>query len=557
MSPEITIKSDSLKKCIFFLFVFSLCGILSVHSETTDKDRYNNTIYQWETDLNSVPEKDASNKRRAFLWIPPKCQQLRGLIVSGHNALEEGLLEDSLFRAAMTELNFGELWVTPDFEPSGVFDASKGAQTSFMEAINELAEESGYEELKYVPVVYISHSAQASSPWNFGAWNPEKALALISFHGDSPRSTYLCCNHHNPDWGNRHIDGIPGLICIGSDEWTEFRVEDSFRFMKQYPNSVISLLCNAGRGHGDFSQEDLKYLIRFIQKAVQHRMPVTWDGKNQMVLKRIDRKNGWLADRWHRNSLPAAGTSPFAGYGGNRDSAYWYFDEEMARWTESIYERQRNKKKQYLTMMQNGRILKKEERLAFITDGKSFEINAKAVFTDSTYKRLSEAHTIEPIRLKRYSGPVQIVNDTTFRINFYRPGVLHKRATNIGLFAFAESDYLYGHAVCHFSWKMEKQLKEGKKQSIVFPKVENVPCNAVCVKLKAKSNCNLPVQYYVRSGPAYIDKGTLYISEIPVKAKYPIKITVVAWQYGSMVDPKVQTAQAVEQSLYIINTCQQ
>jgi uncharacterized protein len=35
------------------------------------------------------------------------------------------------------------------------------------------------------------------------------------------------------------------------------------------------------------------------------------------------------------------------------------------------------------------------------------------------------------------------------------------------------------------------------------------------------------------------------------KTKFPVKVTVVAWQYGSVVPPKIQTAQAVERSFYI------
>lgn len=512
-----------------------------------------NRIYQWETDINSIPGDDENNPRRAFLWIPSDCSKLRGLIVCGHNLVEEAILEDPLFRNKMAQLSFGELWITPDMDPAGVFDVHTGAQDIFDEAINELAEISGYEELRYAPVVYLSHSSQASQPWNFGAWNPDRTLAMISFHGDSPRSSYLCCNRFNPDWGNRQIDGIPGIICIGEHEWNEFRIEDSFKFMRQYPGSVISLLCNAGRGHSDFSQEDLRYIVRFIEKAAQYRMPKEWDGKSVMPLMKLQLENGWLADRWRKNTLPTSRTDTYRGYSGNRDSAYWYFDEEMARWTESIYTRERNKKKQYLTVMQEGKILKPNEPLKFTTDGHNMDIHAKLVFTDSTYSHLSDKHTIEPIMIKRMAGPVHIINDTTFRFSHYRTGMFHKRATGVGLFAFAESDLFYGHAVREISWRMPVRLTEGKPQEIKFPKISDVRTGTISVQLKAISSCKLPVQYYVRSGPAYIDSDKLIFTELPPKTRFPVKITVVAWQYGSMVDPKIQTADPVEQSFYLHN----
>lgn len=540
---------------IIFMFLFSQVVLLQAQCNQPAGIGSPNLaacrIYQWETDLNGIPGEDDNNPRRAFLWIPPSCKQLRGLIVSGHNAIEEGILEDALFRQAMAELGFGEIWVTPGLDPSGVFDEKTGAQVLFDEMIHELAEISGYEEIRYAPIVYISHSAQASQPWNFGAWNPQRTLAMISFHGDSPRSTYLCCNHFNPDWKDRNIDGIPGLICIGSAEWNEFRLEDSFKFMRQYPGSVLSLLCNDGRGHGDFSQDDLRYLIAFIRKSAQYRMPGEWDGTSFMSLKKLRREDGWLADRWHKNSKPVAGTNFYDGYSGNKDSAFWYFDEEMARWTESIYTRERDKKKQYLTMMQNGRILQPDEQLKFFTDGKNMDIHAKAVFTDSVYSSLSDNHSIEPVMLKRYSGPVEIINDTTFRLSFYRPGTLHRRVTDIGMFAFSESDMFYGHAVCPVSWRMAPVLTEGDLQKIKFPAIPDIKVATPSIRLKAVSDKKLPVQYYVRSGPAYIEGDELIFTKIPPNSKFPMKVTVVAWQYGSMAEPKIQTAASVEQTFFI------
>jgi hypothetical protein len=505
-------------------------------------------VYQWRVDLDSVPTGNPLAPRRAYLWLPSSCQQVRGLVFSGHNAMEEGILEDRLFRKTLEKLGFGEVWVTPDIDEAGMFDVSRGAQKSFDEAMEKLADISGYNEIRYAPIVYMSHSAQASEPWNFGAFNPERALALISFHGDSPLSTYLCCNHFNPDWGDRNIDGIPSLMAIGSEEWNEFRIIDAFKFMRQYPESLISLLVNSGCGHGDYSQEDLKYLLAFIEKAVQKRMPARWEGDNMMPLKKINRKEGWLADRWHPNSLPTATTNAFSAYGGNRDSAFWYFDEQMARWTESIQYRDRNKKKQYLTMMQNGRILKPDELLTFTTDGRNIEVNARAVFVDSSYSRLSDEHTIEPLFLKRYSGCAEIVNDTTFRLQFYRVGVQHPKIANINLFAFAESDLFYRHAVRGFSWKMPAALKDGKPQKINFPSIKDVREGVPSIMLNATADSKLPVRYYVESGAAYVDGNRLILTKLPPRAKLPHKITVVAWQYGNT---DYRTARAVERVFYI------
>lgn len=536
--------------CVLF-FASTLFCLAQKKTVTDSTELRKNRIYQWEADIESIVAQNKDNPRRGFLWIPPQCQQLKGIILCGHNQLEEGIVEDPLFRQSMTNLNFGIIWITPGIDPSGVYDVRRGAQKAFEEVIQKLADISGYEELLYAPVVCISHSAQASQPWNFGAWNSERTLAMISFHGDSPRSNYLCCNHFNPNWEDRNIDGIPGLICIGEHEWSENRITDSFVFMRQYPGSLISLLCNAGRGHSDFSQDDLKCLIRFIEKSVEYRMPTEWDGQSIMPLKKMKREEGWLADRWRKNTLPTAPTNTWKGYCGDKDSAYWYFDEEMARWTEGIYTRERNKKKQYMALMQNNRILKPDESLLFVADGCNMDVHVRIVFTDSTYTYLSDKHTIEPIMIKRYAGPVSIINDTTFRLDHYRPGVSHNRAMTIGLFAFSESDMHYGHVVRNVLWKIPSSLNEGKIQEIKFPIIKDVESESQFISLKAKSNCNLPIKYYVRSGPAYIENNTLVFTDLPPRSKYPVKITVVAWQYGSAIEPKIKTAIPVERSFYL------
>ncbi len=38
--------------------------------------------------------------------------------------------------------------------------------------MKNLSEISGYTELEFAPVIPIGHSAMATYPWNFAAWNP-------------------------------------------------------------------------------------------------------------------------------------------------------------------------------------------------------------------------------------------------------------------------------------------------------------------------------------------------------------------------------------------------
>jgi len=68
---------------------------------------------------------------------------------------------------------------------------------------------------------------------------------------------------------------------------------------------------------------------------------------------------------------------------------------------------------------------------------------------------------------------------------------------------------------------------EGAAQTIIFPKIADVPASTKEMKLTATSDAGLPVQYYVHFGPAEIDGGTLKLLPIPPRAKYPVKVEIV------------------------------
>ncbi len=90
---------------------------------------------------------------------------------------------------------------------------------------------------------------------------------------------------------------------------------------------------------------------------------------------------------------------------------------------------------------------------------------------------------------------------------------------------------------------------EGRRQCILFPGLDDVGVDVREVTLKAVSDCGLPVCYYVKEGPAEVDGNRLRLTPIPPRSKFPVKVTVVAWQYG--LPGKVQTAEPVERSFYI------
>lgn len=514
------------------------------------------SVWQWSVDVTGFVSSETNSHPRAFLWIPEDCQQVKSVVFGQHNMCEEAIFEHPDFRKTMSELGFAIVWMTPGFEQQ--WDVRNGCQRTFDDMLADLAEVSGYSELKYAPIIPLGHSAMATFPWNFAAWNPERTLAVISFHGDAPRTNLTGYGRENLEWGrNRNIDGIPGLMIEGEYEWWEARVNPALAFRMMYPESCISFLCDAGRGHFDVSDEVVEYMSVFLKKVARYRLPQDQDLDSPAKLKKTDVKNGWLAHRWLPDQTDRPLATPFSEYKGNSHDAFWYFDQEMAELTEEYYSREKGKQ-QYIGFRKNG-VFQKYDALShgkysikLDSLDESLTFNISAIYTDSLREVVSSNHSKERINIYPLCGPVKRINDTTFAIRFYRMGLDNKRRTaSIWLIAQGNGDERYKTAVQEISVNFPYPQKEGKEQQIRFDAIPNVNRRKTHIELKGKSNKGLPVYYYIKEGPAKIVDGKLELTKIPPRSKYPVKVTVVAWQYGKTTGDKIQSANPIERTFYI------
>ncbi|MDO4162925.1 MAG: hypothetical protein Q4D56_00870 [Bacteroides sp.] len=527
--------------------------------------------WQWSVQIPSIVSDETNDHPRAFLWIPADCRRVNAVVVGQHNMCEETLFENPAFRSRMQEVGMALVWITPilDFP----WDVTNGCNDALLKALDDLAEASGYTELRYAPIVPVGHSAMATFPWNFAAWNPERTLAVISYHGDAPRTNLCGYGRANLEWGRtRHIDGIPGLMIEGEYEWWEARVNPALAFRMMYPESCISFLCDAGRGHFDVADRTARYIGLFLQKVLKARLPeMTAPADQPVSLKKLNPQDGWLAERWRggntdlnaetRRAAPAqqpkrAKPAPFEQYKGNPHDAFWYIDQEMAELTERIYREEQGKRPQYVSFEQNGRLLTYNPQAhgrihaPFVPEADGLTFRLKPAFVDSLYQNPSDLHASGSIHISRICGPVRKVNDTTFTVSFYHMGLNNRRRTNeIWLLAEHTGDKRYKSAVQELCMHIPYPQTEGKRQYILFPGLPDVTTDTQSLPLQATSDCGLPVSYYVKEGPAEVIDGRLVFTPIPPRSRLPMKVTVVAWQYG--LAGEVQTAEAVERSFYI------
>lgn len=529
----------------FFLIVLVWLSLSSTAAE-----------WQWSVELTGIVSPETNDHPRAFLWIPPDCRQVKAVIVGQHNMLEEGMLEHRSFRQKMSQSGVAEIWITPGISQN--WDPATPVQQLFDNMLDSLAAISGYTELKFVPVIPIGHSAMATFPWNFAAQNPKRTLAVISLKGDAPSTHLTGYGRKNTDWTNYDISGIPGLMIMGEYEWWDERLQPALDYKKMHPGSCISFLCDAGRGHFDYSEQLLDYVALFIQKALRFRLPKSYKLDEPIQLVTVNPEKGWLAERWYKDSISSYKSALYASYKGDKNNSFWYFDKQSVRQTEQIYKQQRNKKELYIGIVQHEKLLAFDPGLharinaQFEPEADGLTFHVKAVFTDSLRTKTLTKHVKSNAVITRICGPVQKVNDTTFTVRFYRMGLNNtKRTSDIWLVATNDGDASYKSTVQQLTLRIPYRNTMGIEQKITFDSIADINQTIKSVDLHATSDSGLPVYFYIQEGPAEIKDGKLVVSKIPVRAKFPVKVTVVAWQYGRSSEPKVQTASPVIRAFYI------
>lgn len=507
---------------------------------------------------------------RAFLWIPPNCKQLRAVVVGQNNMIEEGILEHQDFRRTLAKEGIGEAFIAPPFE--FIFRFDKDAGERFNDVMKQLARVSGYSELNFAPVIPLGHSACASFPWNFAAWNPERTLAVLSVHGDAPLTKYTGCGQPNPDWGRRTLGGVPGLMVMAEYEWGDNehgvdRLSPALEYRKQHPDAPIAMLAEPGNGHFNYSDELVDYLAMFVRKAAEARLPKKMSADQPPVLKPVDPSKGWLVQRWHLNQPRSVKPAPVARYKGDPQKAFWCFDEEMALATQNYLADQPGKMPQLLSITDGLSPLEKgcgePVEPQFIPDADGVTFHLKTAFMDSVPNngnaarwaylpagsKLGHATGGGPIRLHKITGPVIQIGPSAFQFAMNRLNSTEDRRNfDIWVWASHPGDAQYKSMVQQAMIRVPQNI-EGVEQHIRFPGIPDQKAGIDSLKLHATSDAGTKVYYYVLEGPAEVDGDTLRFTRIPPRAKFPVKVTVVAWQHG--LPGKVKTAKPVTREFAI------
>lgn len=484
-------------------------------------------VYQY-----SVLEGD----RRVYLWVPPACRNVRGLVVAFKNLTEQRWLEDPIVRGAASEECLGVVWIGAGKRSSLSADMGAGAGDAFLAMQRDLAQVSGFPEIANALILPTGHSAQGQFAWKFAEWAPERTIAAI------PIKTV-------PLPADLDLHGVPLLYIVGqTTEWPQYRdgrIGDRDFFWPNVrrsalalrtarPDALIAVAVDPGGGHFDWSDSLARLVALYIHKACASRLPPAAAKSGPPSLRAVSYQSGWLLD--------AAGMdperfkpAPVTSYTGKPGEAYWVFDRETADAIERIQGDRVARKKQMLSFNQDGHILPVAVQgfaaLTFEPDSDGVTFHLDPTYLASVPTQLVNGgdalgHADEPIHLNVITGPIAQTGPSTFAFALSR-----ESGSDGWIEEQADQTAEYRKAV-QPGKITPKGISTGLPQHIHFDQIPPRKAIRAPIILHASSDAGLPVRFYVVSGPARIDGNRLTITEFPRSGASAIPIIVTAYQTG-------------------------
>lgn len=511
-------------------------------------------VYQW-----SIPIESKDSQSRAFLWVPPNCRYVRGVVLANQVILEKKVCDDASMRAACVKEGLAIILIFKG--PLTAFNYKDGGEDRQLQKIfDDLALESGYSEISVAPIFTIGHSGGGIGAWNIGYWKPNRVFGILTLHSAA------MVNPPNGD-SKANISGIPVMAVSGENEmWkgSNVPIDQHWRWLRgdlldirgKYVEPLVCEVVQPGAGHFNFDSHLAKLTAMFLQKAAHYRIPTgNGNSKTPVTLNHIDEQAGWLTDISFLtpSKFPPTVAKKFKG---DPSLAFWSLDEEMAKALESFPSFYGGKTDQRVTFIEDDKVLPAKwiTDLKFkpLEDGLTFKV--KATFLKETPEGVAGAgkllgHSSGPIKFSLiggWAGGGEQIGPDTFRIKFD-----HRFTNNIMVMAYNEGDVTYKFAEQAGQVKFPENNKEGLAQTITFTPIDNVTTLAKSITLKAVSSLAYPVYYNVISGPAEIKGDHLFFTSIPPNSKYPLKVIITAYQWGRSIEPLVQSARPVEQIFYI------
>lgn len=528
--------------------------------------------YQWSVRCPTV------KGRRAYLWIPPTCQRVRGLIIACQNMLERPLFANAQFRAAAARNDLGlvlifpghdrsyrpgaknlhrsylDIFLNPNY-PHGPMNP-KAAGDALQKVLNRLAIVSGYPEIRNAPLMPVGHSSAGNFVWYLYRWNPGRIFAMLPFK-TGPRSDgplgipILEVNSEWFDYGNRSDN-----VAFG-----RFNLAPRLQVRAHVKQSLFGYYVDIGSGHCNVSSQCMPIVSEFIKAAVQARIPTRAPLNGAVSLKAVQARSGWLlnaADIGQPGDRPVK----FTAWKGNPAHAFWYVNRRLASMVQHQMQAELAKKPQQIGFVHDGKLFAHGGMFSiyphFLADGATFELHAvyiKHLAASNLFpKGFILGHSSEPIRYAVTSGGIIQVGTNRFRICPHAgPLVPQGNPWQPTVIAWSPGGKHWQPTVHPAHFNIHIYNTAGKPQTLSFPAIPNQHAgNLTALTLHATASSGLPAEYFMVSGPATINGNVLKFSRIPLHTAFPMKVIVGAYQWGREIHPRVRSVGPVLRTFYIV-----
>jgi hypothetical protein len=515
---------------------------------SSQNDDYGNGEFQFSAEFNYLGAGGGAPRDfMAYLWIPPSCSRIRAAIVTQQNVGEQVFIEHPGVRRVCAKNDVAIVWCCPPIDLKFEFNRELAVHLQ-EEVLRKLGNLSGYDELGKAPWITFGHSNTTTFARILAETRPERTIAILSAKGEImlpegenitipgvySGGQYPEWRQHTHDW-NVHGMSLPGLKKIRET-------------LAERPRPV-SYVEEYGGGH---SEPYLQFLSLYIDKAIQYRLLP--DGS----LRSIKKDEGYVVDLQVPLPSPPFTVLPLAEATDDLRHAPWFFDKEIADAAAHL--------------MDSGSWKRKNQLVAFAN-------------LDGTPATFSKSGIADPVPMEMAADGITVQRmETTFLNqlpdNFVQAGMKLTHATGggrtiervSGVFSVEDGKYRIrlnrgypetpnfiavrhqGDAVHRPSVQPGRFVPPtyaGRAQTIIFAEITNQHVGTRSLPLKAFSSAGLTVEYFVRSGPAKVVGDQLILLPLPPRTRFPVRITVAAWQFGRGSADPISAAPIVEQSFYI------
>lgn len=519
-------------------------------------------VFQWATTGVSAAWPDGSAHRATlYLWIPEQTERLRGLVIMGTNVPEHMLVGHPAIRRACAEADLGLVWAVPTFWRFGQIAKEPGAdarQVLFLEQLlAQLADVSGYAEVATVPWLPVGESGHLLMVAGLIEQRPERILAGVCVKNPHPIRTttvpVLYTLGTGQEWGQMKRDLDELFFDVGG--YSRWGAE---REASAWPLSVV---IEPGTGHFTVTDAMADTSGAYLVAATEARLPASSSAGEAAPLRAVDLASGFVAH------LPLPGQTdldivPYATATPAERARPWFFTAALAKGTQALATAPWQAEPQFVVFSGGNPgvtvepfALNSVTRRRVQTDGIS-ELRAELaaavpegfVGAGRPLARAPGAPVVEWL-----CGPYAPTGDGRFEVSLDRTW---KTGAAAYVIARHEGDATTRRTTqpAHLTLL---ENRAGAPQAITFPPLGEVAAGTATVPLRATASSGLPVRYYVVSGPAVVEADAqgqwqLRLTPVPPRARWPIAITVAAWQWGRATAPENQTAAVQQQTLSLV-----